>query len=74
MDDNVFPSVAGDSGVVNGLADLWRKVLPAHTSRSGRLDEVFLCFGAGFLNNDRVIIVLFAKEEPVSLLFGGWCR
>ena len=73
MHNNVFPSIAGDSRVVNSLADLWRKVLPVHTSRSGGLDEVFLCFGAGFLDNDRVIIVLFAKEEPVPLLFGDWC-
>ena len=70
MDDDVFPSVAGDASIVNRLADRGSKVLPADISAAGSRDQVFLCFGAGFLNNDRVIIVSFTEEKPVPLLLG----
>ena len=74
MDDDVFPAIACDTGIVNRLADRRREVLPVDTSAAGCRDQVFLRFGAGFLHNDRVLIVLFAEEEPVPFFFGSWGR
>ncbi len=65
VNDDVFPSVAGDPGVVNRLADRRREVLPADTSAAGGRHQVLFRFGTGFLDNDRIVIVLFAEEKPV---------
>ena len=70
MHDDVFPSVTRDPRVVDRFADCRSEVLPEDASAARSWDKVLLCFRSGFLNNDRfVVVILLAKEEPVSLLF-----
>jgi hypothetical protein len=43
--DDIFPSVASDTGIVDSLANGWSKILPPDVSTAGCRDHVFLCFG-----------------------------
>ena len=69
VNDDEFPPVPPDTGVVNGFADRRCKVLPVSAAIARCRDKVLLLLGSGLLHNDRSIIVPFAKENPVPLLF-----
>jgi hypothetical protein len=71
MNDDVFPSVAADPGVVYRFANSRSEVLPADISGAGSRYQVLFCFGTGFLHDDRVIIISFAEQEPMFLLLGS---
>src|SRR5258708_7517131 len=69
MNDDVFPSVTCDPRIVDRLADCRSEVLPEDTSAALSWYQVFSFFRSRLLDNNRLVVVAFAKEEPVSLLF-----
>src|SRR5208337_4528018 len=69
MHDDVFPSVTRDPRIVDRLTDCRSEVLPEDTSAARSWYEVFPFFRSRLLDNDRFVVVTFAKEEPVSLFF-----
>src|SRR6516225_900538 len=73
VNDDIFPAIAGDACVINCFSNRWREVLPMHARfATWGLYEVLLLFRSGFLNNDRISIVMFAEEGPMVPLF--WSR
>lgn len=74
VNDNIFPAITADARVINCSSDRGRQVLPMHAVPAALgLYEVLLLFRSGFLNNDRISIVMFAEKEPMMLLFRS-CR
>ena len=70
VNDDIFPAIAGDARVIDSFSNRRRQVPPMHAAFATRsLYEVLLLFCSGFLNNDRLSIVMFAEKEPMVLLF-----
>ena len=74
MNDDIFPSIAGNARVIDSFSNRGRQVLPMHAALAAwGLYEVLLLCSAGFLNDDRIFIVMSAKKGPM-VLFLWSCR
>src|SRR6516225_6433561 len=70
VNDDIFPAIAGDARVIDCFSNGRREVLPIHAATAAwGLYDVLLFFRSGFLNNDRISFVMFAKKGPMVLLF-----
>src|SRR5262245_10726042 len=70
VNDDIFPAISGDTRVVYGFSNRRRQVLPMHAASAPRgLYEVLFLFRSGFLNDDRISLVMFAEKEPMMLPF-----
>ena len=69
MNDDVLPAIARHARIVDSLSHRRCEILPVHVAAAARGGhKVFLLFRAGFLNYDRIAVVML-KKEPTMLLF-----
>jgi len=69
VNDDIFPPVPRDTGVVNGFADRRCKVLPVSAATRQMPGQGPCSVGLRTFARRSIHLVLFAKENPVPLLF-----
>src|SRR5437867_5310403 len=74
MHDDIFPPVACDAGLIDSFTNCRCQILPADAATAGSRDQIFFRFGPGFLDDDGLVIIPAAEEEPAPLLLDVWPR